>query len=89
MGGDNSEQIPADLLEIKDTILEWLAYKKERRQSYRGPRGLNALWNGIRRIPPAARKDSILWSMEKGWSGIYEKKGDAGYGKPAKIIGLE
>jgi len=73
-GGVGGIQIPDDLKESEADILNWLAYKKERGQSYK-PKGLEALWGKIRAIPKDKIKDAIDHSMANGWSGLFEKNG--------------
>lgn len=69
----SSTSIPEDLLNNKDAIENWLAYKKEMRSQYTA-RGLNALWGRLRKIAPARREASIEASMAAGYKGIFESK---------------
>lgn len=67
--------IPEDLKPNEPEILIWLAYKRERGQTYR-PKGMTALFARLREIPPHLRKASIEQSMANNWSGLFQVKGD-------------
>jgi hypothetical protein len=67
--------IPDELQNDQDAILEWLAYKKERGQGYKGERGLQALWRCFKAIPAERRREAVDYSMANNWSGLFEKKG--------------
>ena len=68
--------IPEDLMPDEKAILEWLAYKREKGQTYK-PLGLEALWDLLRKIPNEKRSISIRHSMGLNYSGIFEKKVDS------------
>ncbi len=65
--------IPEDLKPNEPEILEWLQYKKERREAYT-PTGLKQLLGKIRALSPDKRKASIENSMAQNWKGIYETR---------------
>lgn len=80
--GTEQNAIPADLESDRQIIESWLAYKRERGDTYK-PQGLKALWAVIREIPPDKRAASITNSIASGWKGIYEKKGGGSNGSNA------
>lgn len=63
--------IPEDLVAYAAELHEWLGYKRDRGQRYKGEKGLGALWSRARalgaRLPAA-----IAWSMASNYAGIYE-----------------
>lgn len=69
-------EIPEDLNGNEADIKNWLDYKREKGQTYKGDKGLNALWNMIRKIPLGLRKASIEMSMANNYAGIFQVKGD-------------
>lgn len=62
--------IPPDL---QPAVEAWLAYKRERRESYK-PLGFQALlarmaeWGGERAMA------AVTWSMSNNWAGLFEEK---------------
>jgi hypothetical protein len=72
--GKESVQVPQDLQPNESEIMNWLAYKREKGQTYK-PRGLNALWGVLRSIPSHQRKQAIDQSMANNWAGIFPPKG--------------
>ena len=64
-------EIPEDLKKFEKEIMEWLAYKNQRREKY-VPIGLRALFKRLRKIKniPAA----IEISMAGGWKGVWEDR---------------
>lgn len=62
-------QIPDDLKRYEECILEWLAYKKEKRQSYK-PRGLKQLWNKLRKLRDIP--SAIEFSMGCNYAGVFD-----------------
>lgn len=66
--------VPDDLKAWEADILNWIAYKAERKQSYKSGKGIEALWRSIRKIAPELRSVSIEFAMASNWAGIYEKK---------------
>ena len=65
--------LPPDLEINREEIITWLAYKREKGQSYK-PRGLTALWRALRLIPSTHIKSSIQQSMANNWAGILDRK---------------
>lgn len=80
--------IPTDLEADKADIETWLAYKREKGQTYK-PRGLEALWDMLRKIPAGQRKASIENSMASNYQGIFppKKQGGFGIGKTESAVG--
>ena len=75
---------------IRGLVNDWLAYKKEKKQSYK-PRGLKALLSRIKRDYETYGEqyvvDEIRYSMEQNYSGIFAQNS---YNKPIqKMSGLE
>ena len=68
--GKESVEIPEELKQNKTEILDWLEYKREKGQAYK-PRGLEALWRVLSKIPEASRKETIEKSMANNWQGIF------------------
>lgn len=66
--------VPPDLKPNEKEVLDWLAYKRERGETYK-PRGLEALWRTIRTIPPEKRRESVDHSMANNWAGLFQKNG--------------
>lgn len=66
--------IPDDLAGNSREILDWIAYKRERRQAYK-PKGLEALWRSIRKIPPDLRRAAVDQSMANNYQGLFAPKG--------------
>lgn len=66
--------IPPDLAPNGPEIASWMAYKRQKGQSYKS-RGLEALWSRIRKIPAPNRAAAIEYSMANNWAGIFEPKG--------------
>lgn len=69
-------EVPEDLKVWELELTNWLAYKQEKKQAYRGSHGLSALWSRIRKIDPSARKEAIEQSMANNYAGIFPPKGD-------------
>jgi hypothetical protein len=67
-------EIPSDLLESRKEIEDWLEYKRQRGQRYKGSKGLEALWRSIRKIPTNERRAAVDHSMANNWSGLFEPK---------------
>src|SRR3990167_8236796 len=72
--GKESVQIPEDLKPNEPEIKNWLAYKRERGETYK-PRGLDALYRALRAIPEGQRKAAIDQSMGNNWAGLFPPKG--------------
>lgn len=80
--------VPEDLKVSLPEISDWLAYKREKGQTYR-PKGLEALWRAFRQIPVEKRRASVDHSMSQNWAGLFLKDGGshgsrstAGYAEP-------
>ena len=58
----------------REAIREWLAYKKDRGQTYKGHRGLSAIFNSFKGHPPEALCEQINYSMTSGWAGVFPPK---------------
>lgn len=69
-------EVPEDLKPNEPEIRNWLAYKREKGQRYKGTRGLGALWGMLRAIPASQRKAAIEQSMASNYAGIFPPKGD-------------
>ena len=83
-----SSLIPPDLAESRLDIETWFAYKRERRESFKSRRGLEAFWNKLRGLDAARRKAAIEYSMAQNWVGLYEEKGGQNGNRPTnKIVG--
>lgn len=72
----------ADLSEpVKDKLTEWLAYKRERRESYK-PLGMKSLITQVRKqekqLGALAVIDAIDTSMANGWKGIIWERARSG-----------
>ncbi len=81
--------IPEDLIDNSNEINAWLSYKREKGQTYK-PRGLNALWSALRKIPAFQRKAAIDTSMANNWAGLFAPKqsqGGSSDGKNASRVG--
>lgn len=65
--------IPDDLILNSPEIKDWLEYKRQKGQSYK-PKGLEALWRGLRAIPASKRREAVDHSMSNNWSGLFEKR---------------
>ena len=70
--------IPEDLKESEQVIRDWIQYKKEKGQTYKAGKGLEALWRRFREIPPAKRREAVEHSMGNNWSGLFQKGGENG-----------
>lgn len=82
----DSVEIPEDLQPNTQEIQIWLAYKQERKESYK-PSGLNALWGVLRRIPTDQRKEAIENSMGSGYKGIFPPKGGRNGKTESRVTG--
>lgn len=82
--GKESVPIPGDLKANESEILNWLAYKRERGETYK-PRGLDALWRALRAIPEAQRKAAVDQSMGNNWAGLFPPKG----GQNGSVVGAK
>jgi hypothetical protein len=71
--GELALEIPADLAGNSPEIHDWLAYKRQKGQTYK-PRGLEALWGALRLIAPEKRRAAVDYSMANNWSGLFEKR---------------
>jgi hypothetical protein len=63
-------EIPEDLKTNEPEIREWFEYKVQRGQRYK-PKGLDAFFRVIRKIPPEQRRISVETSMANNWAGIF------------------
>lgn len=79
--GKPALEIPEDLKGNSKDIEAWVAYKRERGQTYK-PLGLNALWARLRGVPAAQRSVAIEQAMANNYSGIHPPK-DTFFQKPA------
>lgn len=66
--------IPSDLEASRIEIEDWLAYKREKGQTYKA-KGLEALWRKFREIPPPRRRGAVDHSMANNYQGLFEPKG--------------
>lgn len=67
--------IPEDLKANEAEVQDWLAYKREKGQTYKGTKGLEALWRMIRAIPVDQRRAAVDHSMANNYSGLFMPKG--------------
>lgn len=67
-------EIPDTLKDNGPEIMDWLAYKRERGETYK-PMGLNAFWRHLESISPGKRKEAIAYAMAAGYKGVFEPKG--------------
>lgn len=89
----SAEEIPFSGA-LGDAVRDWLAYKAERRESYK-PTGLKSLFSQIERNVSAYGEDAVCdcirLSMSNGWRGIIwdriEKEGKHDGRKPEKNFG--
>ena len=89
----SAEEIPFSGA-LGDTVQDWLAYKAERRESYK-PTGLKSLFAQIERNVNVHGEDAVCdcirMSMSNGWRGIIwdriEKEGKPDGRKPKKNFG--
>jgi hypothetical protein len=73
-------EVPDDLKAYSGSIDEWLAYKREKGQTYK-PRGLASLWAKCREMG-ASLPAAISESMANNYAGIYPPKKNGGHQKP-------
>ena len=66
--------IPKDLENNTPEINDWLAYKKQRGESYKSL-GLAKLWNKLRDIPVEKRRASVDHCIACNYKGLFEKNG--------------
>ena len=89
----SAEEIPFSGA-LGDAVRDWLAYKAERRESYK-PTGLKSLFSQIERTVKVHGEDAVCdcirLSMSNGWRGIIwdriEKEGKPDGRKPEKNFG--
>ena len=89
----SAEEIPFSGA-LGDAVRDWLAYKAERRESYK-PTGLKSLFSQIERTVKVHGEDAVCdcirLSMSNGWRGIIwdriEKEGKPDGRKPKKNFG--
>jgi hypothetical protein len=70
-------ELPKTLLPFKAALDEWLAYKREKGQTYK-PRGLKALYADCLKLG-AGLPAAIQNSMAKNYAGIYAANGSQTY----------
>ena len=74
--------------EVKDSIIKWLTYKKEKKQSYKDT-GLKTLLKKLeKQIKEKGEQsviDSIEYSIVNNWSGIYEPQVKTNKAQPVEI----
>ena len=63
-------EIPKDLAGSEKEIRDWLEYKRQKGQGYKS-KGIDALWQTLRRMPFDLRAASIQRSMANNWAGIF------------------
>lgn len=68
--------IPEDLKAHEGAIRDWLAYKREKGQGYKGPKGLEALWRAVRAIPGGRVREAADHSMANNYTGLFAPKGN-------------
>lgn len=66
--------IPEDLKASEAEVRDWLAFKREKGQTYKA-KGLEALWRRFREIPAARRRAAVDHSMANNYQGLFEPKG--------------
>ena len=67
------DSFPAELKNDEPDILDWLAYKRERGETYKA-RGLKALWTKLLAIPAFMRKAALQTAMANNWAGFFPAK---------------
>jgi hypothetical protein len=67
--------IPDDLKANEAEVLDWLAFKREKGQTYKGTKGIEALWRMLRAIPADQRRAAVDHSMANNYSGLFAPKG--------------
>lgn len=67
--------IPEDLKANESEIRDWLIFKAEKQQTYKGTKGLEALWRMIRAIPAGQRRAAVDNSMANNYAGLFVPKG--------------
>lgn len=64
--------LPFQSPEFAEKWGQWLAYKAERRESYKGPIGQQAVLKRIAKWGEARAIEAIDYSMSRTWAGIFE-----------------
>lgn len=76
-GGSESNFLQEVSDEFREVILDWLAYKRERRESYKSQRSMRAFYNKLKtlsRNDPSVAREIIEQSMANNWAGIFPLK---------------
>lgn len=78
-GGSESNFLQEVSDEFREVILDWLAYKRERRESYKSHRSMRAFYNKLKTLSqndPSVAREIIEQSMANNWAGIFQLKND-------------
>lgn len=66
-------------LDFQDIVEDWLSYKRDRKESYKSHRSLQAFYSQLKRLShdnPTTAREIINQSMANNWAGIFQLKND-------------
>jgi hypothetical protein len=73
--GKGAIVIPDDLKDDAQLISDWLDYKRQRGETYKAGKGVEALWRAVRAIPADKRREAVDHSMSNNYAGLFQKNG--------------
>jgi len=75
--------------EFTEVVIEWLEYKKQRKETYKSEKSIKALCTKIKNLSEgnaAQAKAVIDQSMANNWAGLFELKNKNGIPKPKRDV---
>lgn len=96
-GGSESSFLQEVSDDFREVIFDWFSYKRERRESYKSHRSMQAFYNKLKTLSqnnPSVAREIVNQSMANNWAGIFQLKNDdkkssthtSGYAEPDEIL---
>lgn len=76
-GGSESDFMQDVSEDFREVVSEWLSYKRERKESYKSHRSLQAFYSKLKTLShgnPTIAREIINQSMANNWAGIFQLK---------------